>query len=325
MSEHESEKAVSLEAEKAFESGLEAPPDEIGAAARQSVLERVWKIALVSLFFLLLFHQEVLRLLKSWGTASESHGILIPAFSLYFVYQERDRLRRARGRSTYLGLLVMVLSLGGYLYSVYTKFGYPKPVMMIVMMGGIVLLLGGWPIFRLVWLPILFLLFAIKLPGGLHEQITIPMRILASLVASTVLNLFPGVECEAANVLIHGTFHGEEFSLNVAEACSGMRLLRTFVALGVAMAWLEYRPLLHRVILLASTAPIAIFCNMLRVLITGVIYLYVGPAYAQGTMHALLGMVMLVVAFGLYGGVAWILNNLFVEEETKDDVLVIES
>ena len=286
--------------------------------------DRIWKIALVSVLFALLFRQELQRLVLSWGTASESHGILIPAFSMYFVYQVREQLKKTAGRRSYTGLLVMAVSLLGYVFSIYTKFGYPKPVMMIVMLGGIVLLLGGWPIFRLVWLPVFFLMFALKLPGGLHESITIPMRVLASAAAATILNLLPGLDCEASNVLINGMYQGQPFDLNVAEACSGMRLLRTFVALGVAMAWLEYRPIVHRIILLVSTVPIAVFCNMLRVLLTGLIYIFIGPQWAQGTMHALLGMVMLLVAFGLYGGIAWVMNNLFVEEDEKDEVLVIK-
>jgi len=289
------------------------------------VVDRIWKIALVSTLFVLLFRQELQRLVLSWGTASESHGILIPAFSLYFIYQVREQLKKTVGRRSYAGLLVMTVSLLGYVFSIYTKFGYPKPLMMIVMLGGIVFLLGGWPIFRLVWLPVFFLIFALKLPGGLHESITIPMRELASSAAAIILNILPGLECEAANVLIHGTYQGQPFDLNVAEACSGMRLLRTFVALGVSMAWLEYRPIVHRIVLLVSTVPIAVFCNMLRVLLTGLIYIFIGPQWAQGTMHALLGMVMLLVAFGLYGGIAWIMNNLFVEEEDeKCEVLVIK-
>ena len=137
-----------------------------------------------------------------------------------------------------------------------------------------------------------------------------------------ILNLFPGVYSESSGVLIFGTHDvlregirvREEFSLNVAEACSGMRLLRAFVALGVAMAYLEYRPVIHRILLLASTIPIAIFCNMLRVLLTGLIHIFIGSEYATGTLHTLLGLVMLGVAFALYGGLAWILNNLFVAE-----------
>ena len=149
-----------------------------------------------------------------------------------------------------------------------------------------------------------------------------PLRKMASIVAAAVLNGLPNIDCSHEGVLIYG-FHTiirggrntlEEFSLNVANACSGMRILRTFVALGVAMAYLEYRPWFHRLVLLASTVPIAVFCNMLRVLITGIFHVYFSQELSSGTPHMLLGMAMLIVAFGLYGLLAWIMNRIYVEE-----------
>jgi len=151
-----------------------------------------------------------------------------------------------------------------------------------------------------------------------------PMREMASEVAAVVLSALPNVDCSALGVVIHGMHGGEVVNLNVAEACSGMRLLMAFLALGVAMAYLEYRPALHRIILLCSTIPIAMFCNMIRVVITGMIYMYIGPEWAKGELHAALGMVMLVVAFALYGLIAWIMSNMFVEEETAE-VLVVNA
>ncbi|MBN1765869.1 MAG: exosortase [Sedimentisphaerales bacterium] len=291
------------------------------------MIDRIWKIVILGFFFVVFFRQELIKLFKSWGTPSESHGLLIPFFSLYFIYQERESLRQTAGKNCYSGLVIIFLSMLVYFYCLSAHISYPQPIMMIFMLGGIVLLVGGWPIFRIVWLPIFFLIFAIKLPASIHEGLTIPMRILASSVASSLLNLLPGIECESSNVLIHGTHLGEPFDLNVAEACSGMRLLRTFVALGVAMAYLEKRPLIHRIILLISTFPIAIFCNMIRVLLTGLIYIYMGPQYAQGTLHDVLGILMLILAFGLYGVLVWLMNNLFIEEgeeeEEEDDILVI--
>jgi exosortase len=288
-----------------------------------SVIDRFWRIGIAFVLFCILFWQELAGLLKSWSTPNESHGILIPAFSLYFIYQQRVNLRRTKGKPSFLGALLLVLALLGYLWSIISTLGYPRPVMMVVAVGAIVLMMGGWPIVRKVWLPVVFLLFAIELPPTLHETLTMPMREWASTVVATILNFFPDINCEASGVLIHGIHRGEVFDLNVAEACSGMRLLRTFVALGVAMAYLEYRPIVHRIILLLSTVPIAIFGNILRVFITGIVYVFIGPEYAEGTLHMVLGLMTLVVAFGLYGLLAWVMNNLYVPGAADSgDVLV---
>ena len=304
----------------------EAAPGEsdISADERRGLfIERCWKFGIIGVLFVWLFYDETARLVDRWGTATESHGMLIPAFSLYFVYLERKRLGRIKGHWSFVGLVVMIFSLWIYLYSFFMGFSYPRSIAMIIMLGGIVLFLGGWRIIRWVWLPILFLLFAIPLPVRLYYEISMPMREMASTVAAAILNFLPNIDCEATGVVIHGMHLSEDFNLNVAEACSGMRLLRAFVALSVAMAYLEYRPILHRIILLVSSVPIAIFCNMLRVLLTGLIYIYVGKEYATGTLHSGLGILMLVVAFSLYGLITWILNRIYVEEEHEEERILV--
>ena len=115
--------------------------------------------------------------------------------------------------------------------------------------------------------------------------------------------MYPRLEATASGVVIDVVYKGIQIEppMDVAEACSGMRLLMAFLALGVAMAYLHYRPFWQRIVLLLSTIPIAILCNIIRVTITGFIYVLISPKYAQGIYHDMLGMAMLPLAFGLYG------------------------
>ncbi|MBN2212346.1 MAG: exosortase [Sedimentisphaerales bacterium] len=288
--------------------------------------ERCWKVLIVGALYVWLFQEEILRVATRWKDPDESHGILIPFFSLYFIYQERHNIKRTVGKPSYVGLLMILASLAGYVYIGLVKnMFYGRQVMMIGLLGGVCLLLGGWRILKYTWLPVAYLIFAMPLPSRLYYQITFPMRMWASSAAAGVLNLLPNVFLEAKGVIIEGTHGANQVQLNVAEACSGMHLLMAFVALGVAMAYLERRPIVHRIILLVSTIPIAIFCNILRVTLTGLIYMYVGPEYTKGTPHTLLGLAMLGVAFGLYGLMAWVMNRLFInEEEVEGSVLVVK-
>ena len=295
-------------------------------------MDRLWKFVLVGVLYIALFREEVARLVESWSTANGSHGWLIPAFSIYFLYQDRHRLKQVVGRPNYLGVLLIFASLLLYVHFFRIGIYYPRQIMMLVLLAGVVLLLGGWPVIKVVWLPVAFLIFAMPLPARLYYNLTMPMRELSSMVAAGLLNALPGITCEAMGVLINGArqvmtdgiTRVEAFNLNVAEACSGMRLLLAFLALGVAMAYLEYRPILHRLILLASTLPIAIFCNMLRVLLTGLIHIYIGGQYATGMLHTVLGMVMLAVAFALYGLLARVMSQIFVaEEEQAEEILIV--
>jgi exosortase len=181
------------------------------------------------------------------------------------------------------------------------------------------LFLGGWTLVKYTWLPISYLVFAVPLPQRYYVAFTMPMRKLASLIASALMNLVNGLETTANGVVIDVIYKGNRLEppLNVAEACSGMRLLMAFLALGVAMAYLHYRPVWQRIILLASTIPIAIFCNIVRVTVTGFIYILGNPKYARGIWHDGLGMIMLFLAFGLYGFLAWFMSNLFVIEDSE--------
>jgi len=183
---------------------------------------------------------------------------------------------------------------------------------------GLVLLMFGWPVSKLAWFPIAYLVLAIPLPGWMFFQVTLPLRRIASIVAGTLLNLLPGVFTEVNGVVIEYEHMGQTGSLNIEEACSGMRLMMAFVALGVAVAYLGKRPLWHRVLLVAFCVPIAVFCNMIRVFTTGVIHIYGDKDLSQGTAHELLGLAMLPIALGLFSFAGWILNNLFVDASEEE-------
>jgi exosortase len=298
-----------------------------------------------------LFRSEIERLVHLWVTDPNwSHGFLIPLFSLYFLHQKRREILRleyapdplwellqgrrpaplqpGRTRANYLGLLLLVLILVFYIFNVVSPAGYAyfRPVSMLAAVGAVVLFLGGWRLVRPTWLPIAFFLFAIPLPRRYYVGLTLPMRHLSAVVATTFLNLIPGLDATTSGAIIEILYQGRrlEPALDVAEACSGMRLLMAFLALGVAMAYLHDRPRWQRAVLLLSTVPIAILCNIVRVTATGFLHVLAGPQYTQGIYHDALGLAMLPLAFGLYGALSWFMTSLFVEEDEKaaPDVIV---
>lgn len=285
------------------------------------------KIALVALGIWMVFHIEIYKIVYRWVTDSSwSHGFLIPAFSLYFLNQNKKEILSLKPRTNYLGLIGIILCLIIYPLNIaYIHFGYGNPLLLIALLGAVVLFLGGWALVRYTWLPIIYLIFAVPLPERLYKELTIPMRKLAAAISTTMLNLVPGLQAKANGVVIDVIYKGVplEPSLDVAEACSGMRLLMAFLALGVAMAYLHYRPLWQRLVLLASTIPIAILCNIVRVTVTGFIYVLGDPKYAQGIYHDMLGMLMLPLAFAFYWLLAGFMANLFVEEDEEQEEIIV--
>ncbi|MHC4571997.1 MAG: exosortase/archaeosortase family protein [Planctomycetota bacterium] len=294
---------------------------------RELCVHNYVKLLIIGALFYYLFHNEIKSIVHRWLTDSSwSHGFLIPLFSLYFINQHKNEILNLQTKPNYLGLFFLICAIAFYpLNVVHFQYGYFRPLGMIATLGAIVLFLGGWRLVKYTWLPVGFLVFAVPLPGRYYVKLTMPMRQLAATIAAALFNLVDQMEATASGVVIDVIYKGQrlEPALNVAEACSGMRLLMAFLALGVAMAYLHYRPIWQRIILLLNTIPIAIFCNIVRVTVTGFIYVLIHPKYAQGIYHDILGMAMLPLAFGLYGFLAWFMSSLFVEEtELAEDIVI---
>ena len=267
------------------------------------------------------YRQVLGRLIHIWHTNGDwSHGFIIPLFSLYYLYQRRDRMpwgvATGRWASVCLGGIVLIVAFALHLGSTQMRMEYPKTIALVLTVFGVALMVCGWPMTRWGWFAVAFLVFAMPLPQRLYEQLTIPLRQIAAQVSAAVLNLVPELEAEAVNkTVVNWTYQGRAGRLDVERACSGMRLMVTMMALGVAMAFIHERPLWQRMIMILACVPIAVFCNFVRVTTTGCLNVLGQSDLAGGTPHMLLGMGMLLVAFALYGGMSYVLNHLFEEAD----------
>lgn len=277
------------------------------------------RVLIVTALIFLVYWGSIQHLLISrWlRDGNWSHGWLIPMFSLYFLWMKRDELSKCQIRGSMIGAVVLVLSLAMFFFSAWRlRMGYPQALSIVGTVFGVTLLMGGWNIIRIAWFPILFLVLAIPLPDRVYVELTFPLRKLASTAAAAIMPMLtPGLHTSAQAVVIDYIMPGKPpGTLNVEEACSGMRLMMAFVTLGVAMAYLGDRPTWQRVIMILACLPIAVFCNTIRVTTTGMFWVHGYPEFAQGTAHQLLGILMLGIALGLYSLIGYTLSHLFVDE-----------
>lgn len=252
-----------------------------------------------------------------------THGPLIPVFSAYLVYVQWDRIRRCPPRAAWLGLPIL---LGGLLLYLTTllgivPFGYVQPVALMITLFGLITLLCGVPALYYLWLPWFYLFFAIPLPPRMYFALTDPLRRMAATVAATLLDATyaPALHIQRLGSNLEYVYQGASGVIGVADACSGMRSTVTLCALGVAVACLSERPVWHRIILVLSCVPIATFCNFIRVTVTCWLHIFVDPKYATGEYHMMLGLLVILLAFGMFSGLGWILSHLVVEENVPDN------
>ncbi len=260
-------------------------------------------------------------LVRAWmDDPNWSHGFMIPLFSLYLIYARWGQLMSAKRRVCLWGAPLAILAI------VLTMIGvHPLGVRLVSRVGMIllafamVLYLAGPGVLRVVWLPVLFLLFAVPIPEMLYAGVAEPLQELAAKGSTVILRLFGVRISSGASSISLISLSDVPHHLTVAEACSGMRLLMAFVALGVVMAYLENRPRWQRVILVAAAVPIAVLCNVLRVTITSTMYVLDRPELGQDFMHSFTGIVMLIPALALLWGLGRLLQALFVEVDAEAD------
>ena len=254
-----------------------------------------------------MFWSNILHFVFIWTTDENySHGFLVPLIAFYFANEAARRGPVARADGTRLGVGLIAASILGRLATVVVPVGFVGDLSFLLGLAGVVALLFGRGALRRFGFALGFLVFMVPLPVALYARIATPLQLSVSRVASAILNLsgIPAL-CEGNMITLPG-----DNRMFVAEACSGMRQLTGFLALTTAWAYLVARPTWYRAILIASSIPIAMTANIVRVTLTGAITYHVDPRFASGAFHTAEGLLMM--AFGLvmlYSG-CWCLDRL---------------
>ncbi len=278
------------------------------------------RLVLLAAALVWVYWDQFVRMVYYWtNNADWSHGFLIPLFCIYFVHSRRDMLAATPVRPSWLGLLVVIGSLAIYIYSIRLKIGYPQALSIVTAIAGLTLLNCGWRVLWRTAFPIGFLVLALPPPEYIYRAITQPLQQIAAFAGEHVLRFLPSiiVERNGINIAFDNIATGRSGYFTVAGACSGMRSLMAFVALGLAMAYFAPRPMWHRIIMAAIVVPVALFCNVIRVVVTGALHIYGQEDWAKGTPHSALGIVTFALGFAIYFGVLYVLDHLYVATDEE--------
>jgi exosortase len=299
-----------------------AAPQEGWKAAVQELLRSGWfKIAVIALLFVGMNWWQFVTLVEKWlGDDNWTHGFIIPLFSLFLLYTWRDEIAATPRKICIWGLPVIALALVMLIAGFEPlKNDWIKQLSMPLLIWGIVLYLCGWRMAKITAVPIFFLLFALPLPGYLYERIALPLQNLAAKMSGGILRV-AGVQIQVTQSHMSiVSLSGQSHALEVAEACSGVRSMMAFFALGTALAYIEDRPLWQRIIMVVAALPITVACNILRVTITSTMFVIDKPELGQEFMHTFTGMLLLIPALILLFGLGKLLQAVVVEEEEDED------
>lgn len=276
-----------------------------GEPTRGRIKGVVMALAMAGLLGVLYWPVLVGLALQWYLDPNYSHGFLIPVMSAYFVWERRMKLARLTPQPTWWGLGVVLF---GLLMLTIGQIGaelFLQRFSLVVVIAGLVLLILGCEVLRVLSFPIVFLIFMIPLPAIVLNAIAFPLQGFAAQTATSCLAALDIPVLREGNIIILA-----RTTLEVAEACSGIRSLMSLLALGTAYAYFGERMMWKRWVLVATAVPVAIAANAFRVAGTGALAHYFGDEVAQGFYHDFSGWLVFVVAFVLLLGIGSVLRRI---------------
>jgi len=263
---------------------------------------------LLSTVFVWAFSDTFAQLWNVWQTNQDySVGQLVPFAALYMAWTQRSELAKLHMSPSLAGALVFMAGVainatGGYfLYSSLGNLG------MVVCANGLVMGFIGWKGYKRVWYPMAFLLLMLPLPGQIHDAVMLPLQGLCARMGATVLEM-AGVPAERYGHVLEVAGH----KTAVAEACNGMRMTFAFMVVTGVVAYLIRRPLWQKITVFVSSIPIALACNVARIVVMAYLYGMGQGLLVEGWLHDGAGLLMMPLALSLALLELWVLSNLVV-------------
>ncbi len=241
-----------------------------------------------------------------WNDPNYSHGLLIPFISLYLLW---ERMWEMEARSPFwAGLVVVFLGLVMFVLGYVGAEFFCKRLSLIIVLFGTVLFIEGRDIARRLAFPLGLLFFAIPLPYVLYNAIAFPLKLMASRLAALLLGFLGTPVFREGNVisLPYAT-------LQVVDACSGIRSLMTLFTLAFLLAYFHHKRFWKRLVVCLLALPVAVGANALRVAITGILLQY-SEVWGEGFWHEFEGWLVFVITFAGLACCSYILKGRAYED-----------
>lgn len=255
--------------------------------------------------FAVLYYPYIATMVEDWGVNDNySHGYFIPVISGYLLYEMRDRLQKIKPSPTNWGLILLIL---GLLQAIVSKIGseyfLQRTSIIIVLFGSAIYLLGT-KFTKKIWFPLCYLIFMIPIPAIIWNNLAFPMQLFASAITEQIIHFFGIPIFRQGNVL-----QLAQTSLEVVDACSGLRSLVTMFALSAVLAYISTGSIIRKWLLFLAAAPIAVFVNIVRLTLTAGLAHKFGEKAAQGFLHDFSGWLIFVLGLVLLINVKFFLNK----------------
>jgi exosortase len=248
--------------------------------------------ALLAASVLATYWSAIVLLVEHWyGDPDYVHGFLVPVFSGILLWLRRGMLRGVEFKGNLWGLLLMAVAGVMRMVSSYYYYDLVDPASLVPCLAGLTLFVGGWNALRWAWPSIVFLVFMIPLPGFLANMLGQPLQRFATIASTFVIQTLGISAVAEGNVICL-----PDSTIGVAEACNGLRNMMLFLTVCVGVSFVIQRSTLEKVIIVISSAGIALVANLIRITATAILHETAGHQVANNLYHDLAGFFMMPLA-----------------------------
>jgi exosortase len=257
---------------------------------------------------------SLLQLVRIWNREPDySHGFLVIPLAVMFLWVRRESFPGLMASSPVLGIGLLVMSLALRFVGAKYFFTFMDGWSIVPWVASVVATIGGWPLLRWCLPSIGFLIFMVPLPFRIEGELSAPLQKIATKLSTIVLQTLGQPAFDEGNVILLG-----EERLEVAQACSGLRLFVSVLALTYAYVAIIRRPWWEKLLLVFAAVPVAIISNSARIVVTGLIYQITTSEWLRGLAHDSAGWGMILFAAAVFWLCLWYFRQLVREEETVD-------
>ncbi len=273
-----------------------------------------WRLRLCStiifgLAIVILFRDLLLGCVHRWMAEPQySHGFAIPVMALGLGWFSRHKFLPGTARSSFSGLAVIPGGILGHAAAVHFHVEAIDAVSFILTVAGATLLIWGRRAFSGLWPAVLFLSFLLPLPFQIEHALSGPLQILGASESAWYIQMSGIPAIAQGSTILMG-----ETRLDVADVCSGLRMLMVYFAISTAAIIISKRTAWEKLLILISALPIALICNVLRIVATAIVHQTLNRATGDLVFHDLSGWLMMPLAMLLLFLEITLLDWLFVE------------
>jgi exosortase len=316
------------EKKEKFESLLQNRFEKFNKLLNRPASENIGKSIITWLFaaifsaaFTWSYWPQITDLWKIWQRSDEySSGLLVPFVAVYILWSKRRDIAQCRLKPSIWGLFAFVAAQAFRLFGLFFMYASAERISIVLSLAGMVLFLFGWQLFRKVFTTLVFLGLMLPLPRSIHGAVMLPLQSWATSSAVFFLEIMGYAAIREGNII-----HLNGAAVAVAEACNGLRMIMAFFVISSLVVLLVRRAWWEKLIVLASSVPIGLLCNSIRLTLTAIAFTILKGEHWEKIFHDFGGYAMMPLALGMVVLELWLLTKITTVPAEKQTVYTNKS